>query len=41
LPENHGCGVPNVMNRELEEAFGTTMSTIYKRAAQIRHLLDF
>jgi hypothetical protein len=28
------------MNRELEEAFGATMSTIYKRAAEIRDLLD-
>jgi len=37
---SHGCGVPNVLNRELEEAFGTTMGTIYKRAAQIRRLLD-
>ena len=38
---SRGCGVPNVFNRELEEAFGTKMSTIYKRAAQIRRLLDF
>jgi len=38
---SHGCGVPNVLNRELEEAFGTTMNTIYRRAAQIRRLLDF
>jgi hypothetical protein len=34
------CGVPNVPNLDLEEAFGATMSTIYKRAAQIRRLLD-
>jgi hypothetical protein len=39
--DSHGCGVPNVMNRELEEAFGTTMNTIYRRAAQFRRLLDF
>ena len=38
---SRGCDVPDVLNRELEEAFGTTMSTIYKRAAQIRRLLDF
>jgi hypothetical protein len=37
---SRGCGVPNVFNRELEEAVGTTMSTIHKRAAQIRRLLD-
>jgi hypothetical protein len=37
---SRGCGVPNVFNRELEEAFGTTMSTIYVRAAQIKRLLD-
>jgi len=37
---SHGCGVPNVLNRELEKAFGTTMNTIYVRAAQIRRLLD-
>jgi len=37
---SHDRGVPNVLNRELEEAFGTTMSTIYMRAAQIRRLLD-
>lgn len=38
---SHGCGVPDVLNHELEEAFGTTMNTIYRRAAQIRRLLDF
>ena len=37
---SHGVGVPDVLNSELEEVFGTTMSTIYKRAAQIRRLLD-
>ena len=34
------CGVPGVLNRELEEAFGASMGTIYKRAAQVRRLLD-
>jgi hypothetical protein len=38
---SRGCGVPDVLNRELEEAFGTTMGTICKRAALIRQLLDF
>jgi hypothetical protein len=37
---SHGCGVPDVLNRELEEAFGATMQMIYKRAAQLRRLLD-
>jgi hypothetical protein len=34
-----GVGVPGVLNAELEEAFGVSMSTIYKRAARIRDLL--
>ena len=34
-----GVGVPGVLNRELEEVFGVSMSTIYKRAAKIRELL--
>ena len=34
-----GVGVPGVLNRELEEAFGVTMSTIYKRAARIKDIL--
>jgi hypothetical protein len=37
---SHGSGVPNVLDRELEEAFGTTVRTIHKRAAQTRPLLD-
>jgi len=37
---SHGCGVPGVLNRELEEAFGTTMNTIYRRAARVRGVLD-
>jgi hypothetical protein len=37
---SHGCGVPNFLNRELEEAFGTTMNTIYRRAARVRDVLD-
>lgn len=37
---SRGCGVPDVLNRELEEAFGASMSTIYKRAAQVKRLLD-
>jgi len=34
-----GVGVPGVLNSELEEAFGVSMGTIYKRAAMIRKLL--
>lgn len=31
-----GVGVPGILNKELEEAFKVSMSTIYKRAAQVR-----
>ena len=34
-----GVGVPGVLNSELEESFGVSMGTIYKRAAMIRKLL--
>lgn len=34
-----GCGVPNVLNADLEKALGTTMATIRKRAAHIKRLL--
>jgi hypothetical protein len=30
------CGVPGVFNREMEEAFGVSMSTVYQRAADVR-----
>jgi hypothetical protein len=30
------CGVPGVLNRELERASGVSMSTVYKRAAAVR-----
>jgi hypothetical protein len=36
---SRGCGVPNVLNADLEKAFDVTMSTIYKRSWQIRRLL--
>jgi hypothetical protein len=36
---SRGCGVPNVLNSELEKAFGATMSTIYKRAWAVKRLL--
>ena len=34
-----GCGVPDVLNSELEKAFGVTMRTIYKRAWAVKRLL--
>ncbi len=36
---SRGCGVPDVMNNEVEQAFGVTMSTIRKRAWAIKRLL--
>lgn len=34
-----GCGVPDVMNADLEKAFGTKMAMIRERAARVRQLL--
>jgi len=36
---SRGCGVPDVMNADLEAAFGSTMSTIRKRAGQVKEML--
>jgi len=36
---SRGCGVPDVMNADLEKAFDVTMSTIRKRAWAIKRLL--
>ena len=36
---SRGCGVPDVLNSDLEKAFGVSMSTIYKRAWAIKRLL--
>ena len=33
------CGVPGVLNADLEKCFGITMSTIRKRAAQVGPIL--
>ena len=30
------CGVPDVLNRDMENAFGVSMSTVYRRAAAVR-----
>jgi hypothetical protein len=37
--DRHPCGVPGVLNRELEQCFGVFMGTIRKRAAQMGALL--
>jgi hypothetical protein len=36
---SRGCGVPYVLNADLEKAFDVKMSTVYKRSWQIRRLL--
>jgi hypothetical protein len=33
---SRGCGVPGILNRDLEKAFGVSMSTVYQRAADVR-----
>lgn len=35
-----GCGVPGVLNAELEELFDASIGTIRKRAARIEGLFD-
>ncbi|MDD5458122.1 MAG: DUF6398 domain-containing protein [Phycisphaerae bacterium] len=35
------CGIPGFLNKECEEFFGVSMSTIYKRSWMIRRMLDF
>lgn len=34
------CGVPGMLNAEFEEFFGVTMSTVYKRAAEVERALE-
>ncbi len=36
---SRGCGVPNVLNSDLAEAFDVDMSTVYKRAWAVKRLL--
>ena len=38
--DRRACGVPGMLNAELEEFFGVTMSTVYKRAAQVERALE-
>ena len=37
--ERNRCGVPGLLNRDLEKFFGVTMNTIRTRATQIEKLL--
>ena len=34
------CGVPGLLNKELEEFFGVSMGTIRERAVRVEELLD-
>ena len=34
-----GAGIPDVLNSDLEKAFGVTMGTIYKRSWEVKRLL--
>ena len=34
------CGVPGILNADLEDLFGVTMSTIRKRAAQVTRAIE-
>ncbi len=36
----NACGVPGLLNKDLEEFFGVTMGTIRNRAARVNTLLD-
>ena len=36
---SRGVGVPDVFDRDLDKAFGVSMSTIYKRAWVVKRLL--
>ena len=38
--DRRACGVPGMLNAEFEEFFGVTMSTVYKRAAQVERALE-
>jgi len=38
--DRQACGVPGVLNSELESFFGVTMGTIRRRAARVERLLN-
>jgi hypothetical protein len=37
--DRRACGVPGLLNEELEEFFGVSMATIRRRAAQVTEIL--
>ena len=37
--ERRACGVPGLLNSELESFFGVSMGTIRRRAARVYHLM--
>lgn len=38
--DRRACGVPGMLNAEVEEFFGVTMTTIRRRAAQVERALE-
>jgi len=38
--DRRACGVPGMLNAEFEKFFGVTMSTVYKRAAEVERALE-
>jgi len=38
--DRRACGLPGMLNAEFEEFFGVTMSTVYKRAAEVERALE-
>ena len=38
--DRRACGVPDMLNAEVEEFFGVTMSTIRRRAAEVDRALE-
>jgi hypothetical protein len=38
--DKRACGVPGLLNREVEEFFDVLMSTVRKRAAQVERALE-
>ncbi len=38
--DRRACGVPDMLNAEVEQFLGVTMSTVYKQAAQVERALE-
>jgi len=38
--DRRACGVPGMLNAEVEQFFGVTMNTIRRRAAQVQRALE-